>query len=209
MLKASISLFMVAGTLAVKGHAQTIPVDADIIFSAPGNGETAQMLFLSVRINGQEREGSFLFARFGPLLFGRKADLERWRLNVGATKPVIIQGQEFVALGDIEGVKISIQEESQTALLEVSANRFNPDELKAPTLARPTPSAFSAFLNYDVMLQQESRFETSALIETGISDDWGLFSNSLLIETGRGSGATRLDTYFLRDVPGGLERAVV
>lgn len=198
---------LMASCVANSGHGQSLPVDADIIFTALAPGETDEMLFLDVEINGRERARNVKFAKRGPQLYGRKEDLEGWRISLGNTHPVIIDGELYVTIGSLDHVQSEIDEQRQVLILKAAGRAFKKEDLQAQNLAKPTQGTFSAFLNYDMSLQYDDHVEASAYTEMGISDNWGVATNSMVLDTRSDRvNATRLETYLLHDNPNALTR---
>ena len=188
-----------------------LPFDPAIFAAELPDHVLQEQLFLNVEINGRDTGHSFLFIRRGPLFYGRASDLTGWRVNPGDAPRIMVDGEEFVAIPAISGVAGEMDEPRQTLRLTVSGAAFrNVTRQVQQQPTTPTPSIFSAFLNYDLAFEARKNVAATAFVEGGISDDWGLVANTMTLDHRSGhTKATRLDSYFLRDSPDRLTRLIV
>lgn len=169
------------------------------------------MLLVSVSINGQPQPDTYLVARRGNGFFVRADDLAAWRLRRPPVDPILLDGERFVPLAAIGGVTAAFDELQQALTLTVPSAAFLANRLSAAqALPQPTDSAFAAFFNYNLSFEYADKARVGAFVEAGMSDDWGVVSNSMLLGNGTVYGrATRLDSYYMRDDPVNLTRLVV
>ncbi len=182
----------------------------------PGlSADEAQPVILDVRINGQAPEAvGHILRRGTQLLFGRP-DLEAWRLVVPASPVLQRDGIEYHDLNKLPGVRVVLEESSQTALIYAPSEAFVPSRIQAPARPRAplSDAAFGLFLNYDVALQNDRRGNTvSSYFDAAASGDWGGLASSLIAgQTAFGNDrrTTRLDTAWRIDAPDRLTRLTV
>lgn len=180
--------------------------------SQPATSDPAPaMLLVSVTINGQTQPDTYLIARRGDAFFVRLDDLAAWRLRPPPIDPVQLDGDRFVPLAAIGGVTAAFDELQQALKLTAPFGAFLASRVSAAqALPQPTDSAFAAFFNYNLSFEYADKARVGAFVETGMSDDWGVISNSMLLGNGTVYGrATRLDSYYMRDDPVSLTRLVV
>ncbi|MBC7985519.1 MAG: fimbrial biogenesis outer membrane usher protein [Sphingomonadaceae bacterium] len=169
------------------------------------------MIFVEVAINEAASAGEFMVARRGGGWLMRAEDLRALRIDIARAYRAEIEGESYVDLTRLEGVRVFFDEARQRLALTIDPERFEAMSLSAPaTAARPTQGAFTAFVNYDVNLQYSERLAALGFIEMGASGGWGLLTSTATVQAGGGgSGVTRLDTTYIRDFPGGPTRLAV
>lgn len=179
--------------------------------AGPCTSAGSEVMIVEISINGSIREGQHVVARSGDCFWVRSADLDRWRIDRTDIAPQTIEGEQMVPLSAMPGVTAVLDTALQRLDLSVPSDRFTAQRLSsAPARVRPTPSAFSAFLNYDVSLEVDDRLIGGAFLEAGVSDDWGLVTSTMTVgQTGTTKRVTRLDSYYLHDFPESLTRLVV
>jgi outer membrane usher protein len=182
---------------------------------SPYSAEDAQPVILDVRINGQPQEAMRPMRRRGAqLLFGR-TDLEAWHLLVPVGPAAQIGGIDYYDLRDAAGVRVTLDERTQTVNLQVPPEAFAAGTAQARTAARMplSPAALGAFLNYDVALQRDRQGpRASGYFDAAVSGTWGVMASNVVVgqsSFGGGHGATRLDTYYRYDDPERLTRLTV
>jgi outer membrane usher protein len=187
-------------------HAQT---------AAPNPAEETQPVILDVRINGQPQEAMRPIRRRGTqLLFGRP-DLEAWQLLIPAAPTARIDGLDYYDLRSIAGLKVTLDERTQTANLQVPPEAFTAGAKEARTAPRVplSEAALGAFLNYDVALQHDRQgTRASGYFDAAASGAWGVMASNFVVgqsSLGGAHGATRLDTYYRYDDPERLTRLTV
>jgi outer membrane usher protein len=169
------------------------------------------MLLVSVSINGQPQPDTYLVARRGDAFFVRIDDLTTWRLRLPSVDPILLDGERFAPLASVGGVAVAFDELQQSLKLIAPPAAFLANRVTAAqALPQPTDSAFAAFFNYNLSIDYVDKMRVGAFVETGMSDDWGVVSNSMLLGNGTVYGrATRLDSYYMRDDPVNLTRLVI
>lgn len=172
---------------------------------------TAEPLLLGIEINGRVRADASIVIRREGRLYLRTADLCAWRIKTDGLKTLDLEGEPRVATNDLAGASAVIDESRQVLALTLPAEAFQTTVLGAETpRTQVSPSALTAFVNYDVALQDLERLNAaSAYVETGVSDDWGLALNTFTIDTTARRNVVRLDSFLVRDNPDRLTRLVV
>lgn len=177
-----------------------------------GASKTDDSLLLDVAINGLGLDKPKIFLRRNGVLHVPLMALKEWRVRPPDLPPIEANGQIFVPLAALPGLRFRIDEAKQILILTIPTNLFEPNSLsavtQAPTLSETVPAAF---LNYDLSFERNPESTTAAaFLAMGVSDDWGLISNTMTVGLGAGRpGAIRLDSYYLRDNPGGLTRLII
>lgn len=209
LLNAALGLLCSALT---PGLARAQPPAADAL-DAGGDGQrnATELVLLAVSLNGDSDDRTFLFARRGDGFLVPTDALTALRIRQPGIPPVTIEGQAFVPLSSLPGVTARFDAESQRMLFTVPAEGFESTSISVSGRPpAPSESSFGAFVNYDLSLQHDHSLSASGYLETGLSDDWGLITNTMLLGQSSGSkSATRLDTYFLHDDPDHMTRLVI
>ena len=201
-----------AGVLCVLAEphaARARPFDTPVEDPAPPAPDG--MMLVEILINGDVADGQYLVLRRDGQFYLRMSDLANWRIRAPAIAPIHVEGDDFVPLSALPGATASFDSPQQRLALSVPATLFAGRAVSAaaPRIT-PTASALAAFLNYDVALQVDHGASGTAFLEAGVSDDWGLIASTATVGSGAGpTGATRLDTYFMRDNPDTLTRLVI
>ncbi|WP_167481235.1 fimbria/pilus outer membrane usher protein [Acidovorax cavernicola] len=195
--------------------AQTAPATA-----TPGASDALAPAILDVRINGQSQPAPRPLLRRGAQWLVAEPDLEAWRLVKPAAPALHREGTDYYDLQALPGAQLRLDESTQSLELTVPAEAFASGPPQAAVSDRPplSPSAFGAFLNYDLALQHDrDGTRLSGYFDAAASGEWGLVGTSFV--TGQsafggssgngGRGTTRLDSYFRRDDPVRLTRLTV
>ncbi|WP_162248697.1 fimbria/pilus outer membrane usher protein [Variovorax sp. Root473] len=169
---------------------------------------------LEVRINGQSQSSPRPLLRRGAQWLAAASDLEAWRLVKPATPALHREGSDYYDLRALPGAQVRLDEGTQSLELTVPAEAFASGTVQANASDRPplSPSAFGAFLNYDLALQHDREgTRASGYFDAAASGEWGLAGTSFVVGQSAfgGRGATRLDSYFRRDDPARLTRLTV
>jgi len=172
-----------------------------------------QPLILDVWLNGQPQDATRPVLRHDGRLLFTTPDLQAWRLTVPATPTLRRDGIDYHDLGALAGVRVTLDEASQTARIEAPPDAFamTATRAPAPTRAPLSASAFGTFLNYDVALQHDRRgTAASGYFDAAASGAWGVAATSFVAGQSAFSndrrGATRLDTTWRYDDPERLTR---
>lgn len=185
---------------------------------AQSRAEAAEeLLYAEVSINEAASAGAFMVARRGGGFLMRAEDLRALRIDIARAGHATIEGEDYVDLARIEGIRVAFDAARQRLALTIDAESFEEHNLSpTTTVIRPTQGAFVMFVNYDISVQHNRRTSASGFVEAGVSGDWGLVTSTAVVEAGSGEGGgsggggvTRLDTAYVRDFPGGPTRLVV
>jgi len=177
-----------------------------------GVSQTDDSLLLDVAINGLRQDKPKIFLRRNGVLHVPLTALKEWHIRPPELPSIEASGQIFVSLAALPGLRFRIDDAQQILILTIPTNLFEPNELsavaQAPTLSETVPAGF---INYDLSIERSRGGTTAAaFLAIGASDDWGLISNTMTVGHGAGRpGAIRLDSYYLRDNPGGLTRLMI
>jgi len=174
------------------------------------------LLSMTVIVNGSEA-GTWLFVEQAGVLYVQREALDDWRVIVNKTaQPIDFRGQPFWPLDAVSGYKAKIDFANQSIELLFAPQSFATTRLdngvpKSPVVSPVLPSAF---LNYDVSYNRldlraaPSTENLSALAEVGLSNNWGVLTNSLSARNltrdeglGQKSQLIRLETTFSKDFP--------
>lgn len=199
----------VVASCGIASAQDSAPTTGAIATTADATAPT--MMLASVTLNGRLLPGDYLLARRAGAFLVRVKDLAAWRMRPPTGTAMMIDGDAFVALSSLGGVAAAFDEPSQALLLTVSPEAFEATSVApASTVAAPSDNILAAFLNYDISAEYAGKARLGAFVEAGLSDDWGVVSNSMLLGNGTVYGrATRLDSYYLRDDPINLTRLVI
>ena len=178
--------------------------------------EPSRLLSLEVAVNGQ-KTGTWLLLEQDDKLYAPSDAFEEWRVQLDpATQSVSHKGQNYWPLDTVTGYqgKLNVAEQSLDVLFSpsvFSATRLTEEANKKPVLSAVLPSAF---FNYDLNyarseLRAAPAIEDLGMLgEVGISNAWGLLTNSFSVRNltrsatpGEPSRFTRLETTFTRDFP--------
>lgn len=171
-----------------------------------------QLRIIDVRINGQMMEATRPVLRRGTRILFETSELAAWQLVVPAAPGESLNGNAYHDLLALPGVRIGLDEASQTVNLDVPPEGFLGGLAKSRPSARMpvSESVFGAFLNYDAVLQTDQRGSTaSGYFDAAVSTQWGLGVASFVAgqaALGGASPAIRLDTYYRFDDPNALTR---
>ncbi len=162
-----------------------------ILFPCPARA-LDQTLLLEVELNGHSigKIGEFLM-RDGTLLIRRDelADLglRGPRVLVRRGSVAIPHSEDLIALADLPGLSLRIDQKTQTAYLTASNERLLPKRLQVDAEERPLPdprsieSGKGATVNYDVIgTQMGQQSGASGLFDLRIFSPWGIASTGLL-----------------------------
>lgn len=165
-----------------------------------------QETFLSVRINGEIiADNSILLQQRDMKLLVNVTDLENWRINYQADDPVLFQGQRYILLNNIQGLRYTLDSSTLTLDIDMPVSNFHQTTLfQRPQNLHPQGSA-GAFLNYDI------RFSIGDKAKAKLNSFWelmlfkpqalGIFRNTLDVQDMSGQAkVTRLETTWSKDL---------
>ena len=134
-----------------------------------------------------------------------ETDFDRLRLRLPPTPPYLYEGRRFFDLRAIKGLRISIDESLQRAVISPPPGQLDTTRLSAAERHTPdiTPASPGAFLNYQLSAQQINGQNTGgAFAELGVFAGAGVLTNSAVARYGDGfNQLIRLDTTYTRDFP--------
>jgi outer membrane usher protein len=179
--------------------------------------ELRQLLSLEVVVNGQ-KTGTWLLLEQDAKLYAPHDAFEEWRVQLNPdTQSVSYKGQNYWPLDTVPGYqgKFNAAEQSLDVLFSpsvFSSTRLTQEANKKPVLSAVLPSAF---FNYDLNYARSELRAAPTIVdlgmlgEVGISNGWGLLTNSFSARNltrsavlGAPSRLTRLETTFTRDFSG-------
>jgi outer membrane usher protein len=168
------------------------------------------LIYAEVVLNGLPA-GTFLLVRRDGGFLMRPDALRDLAIATPTGVVVRIDTEDFVSLSTLPGAVVRFDEARQELLLDVGAENFAATRLSPNASAvRASPGARALFVNYDLNIEADRQLVAGGIVETGISDNWGLAVNTVTVgRAATGSGVTRLDTFFVRDNPANLTRLVV
>jgi outer membrane usher protein len=171
-------------------------------------GAKPQAGFYEIYVNEQDMGASVVLVDTdGGFLFDVQ-DLDAWRLTSTAKaglKTVSYEGKRYVKIAGSHGIAVN-EDAAASAIHIVSApTAFAPTVLHViqTTSARPTPSSYGAFLNYNLSAVSSARqVQTAALLEANAFGPIGTASSSFIVNShSAGTSFVRLDSYFEKDNP--------
>ncbi len=184
--------------LSARAHARAV--------GGPAENGLAQM-WLAVVLNGQPVSQAALVLRAsdGRLLVSRP-DLRRWRFRIPAAARLRHEGEDYLPLDAIPGLRYRVDEPSQTLIMQASPSVFMPVTIRGTqaTFETPSPSPPGAFLNYDLAATRSAAgTEESALLEPSLFGRYGsLLADFLASDSSAvGERVVRLDTTWTHDQP--------
>ena len=188
------------------------------VYSSPSLAATelSRLLSLEVVVNGQ-KTGTWLLLEQDDKLYAPNDAFEEWRVQRDpVTQSVSYKGQNYWPLNAVTGYqgKLNVAEQSLDVLFSpsvFSATRLTQEANKKPVASAVLPSAF---FNYDLNYARSELRAAPTIVdlgmlgELGISNRWGLLTNSFSVRNltrstalGVPSRFTRLETTFTRDFP--------
>lgn len=176
----------------------------------------AEPLLLAVRVNGVEGDDSLRVLRIGNRIAVDRNDWTALHLRPFAGKPVRFEGQDYLPLDGLPGLRSRVDGASQTLVIDASAAAFAGVVLTMDANASVpvVPAANGAYGNYDVELQRtvdggdpRARYSASLQLDVGVSAFGGaLTSGAVVADDGIHRRGTRLDTTWTQDDPKQMAR---
>jgi len=165
---------------------------------------------LAVSINGDEVSSGAVLLREGDGTYALDLeDAQAWRLVLPVRAQQTYQGQIFVALRALAGIKVSYNEILQRLELVIAPRYFAMTAVD-PSTEAPASAAIARgmFLNYDFLGQNYSNQPgvlTDTILNPGVSIGRGVLNADFLGQTGNdgdvGPGLRRLATTWQQDNP--------
>jgi outer membrane usher protein len=170
----------------------------------------ASQMWLDARVNGVKfTEANRYLSTADGKLFAPASALAQWRVRVPQAEVRTIDGQAYVPLDAIAGLRHSIDDASQQLIVEANPGAFVANTMpgiEAPPIAL-SPIAPGAFLNYDAHAMAQSGADSlSGLVECGVFNGFGVGSTAFLgMRSSSQDRVVRLDTTWIRDLPDRME----
>jgi outer membrane usher protein len=168
---------------------------------------------LEVRINGLLADPGAVvrFLADGSVLVPAE-DARRWRLSFDDSLLVVNEGQRFLPLAAVPGIRPELDGPRSLLMLFVDPSALAATTLAMPGDAAPRPDdvGFGAFVNYDLLVQR-STVDTSngAQLRFGVFNGFGLLTSEHSFARGERDIALRLMTALRKDFPDRLDTLVV
>lgn len=173
------------------------------------------MLPLEITVNGAQ-VGSWVLLERGGTLYAPADAFDEWRVNRRPTAvPFTHLGQQWYTLSSVPGFDAQLNFANQSLDLKFQPKAFALTRLAQPVSERPrlTPSSLGVFANYDISYTRSalrgagSTQDLGALMELGVSNDWGVFTSTYAARSLTSSdplaprSVRRLESTFTRDLP--------
>lgn len=176
-----------------------------------------QELVLAVTVNGAPMPAAIMLNEPSVGILVRQADLSRWRFasTDAPTTSVMHEGQPWLPLRLMTGLRYRIDAATQTIHIERGAEHFLPTAIQAQraTFIVPPPAPVGGFVNYDVTATSDGgRNSAGGLLEAVAFGPIGSFDTSVLARStssttsgnSAGHGVVRLGSTWTRDQPAEL-----
>ena len=173
----------------------------------------AEEQLLAVVLNGYDTGAVLLVEEEGGRLLAPVHELSDLRIRTEGLPREDRAGRPYAVLSGAPGITTAIDRAGQRLLLTLDDGVRSRQTIGAPggTLgggAAPSRQVLSAFVDYDVVTEAyRGRRSTGALVDAGVSDEWGVLATSALYRSG--ARMVRLDTAFVHDDPDGPTRYLV
>jgi outer membrane usher protein len=174
----------------------------------------AETLLLDLTVNGQKRPGIAKAEQDGAVLLLASSAWTEAGLAPGATPATLSDGTPAFALESVPGLTYSLDRGSLGLEIQAPATAFvgstlGPSRVAAVPTGLPAPGAL---VNYDVSVTRPAVGQASVagVLEAVASGAGGsLVASGLYTDNAAGRAFTRLDTTWLKDMPGRMETLVV
>jgi outer membrane usher protein len=172
--------------------------------TAPPTAGDAEIVYLAVRINGQQLDKpSRLLRTQNGQLYALAEDFRRWRLQLPSHSLEYLGNVYYpIAAPDL---KYHVDESTQELIIEASPRAFptthvGARQVSTPLTASPAPGAF---LNYDLYARTGHDIDqTNGLLELGVFGRSGVGTNTVLEQITNGHfSQTRLETTWTVNQP--------
>ncbi|WP_375197338.1 fimbria/pilus outer membrane usher protein [Sphingobium sp.] len=160
---------------------------------------------VGVIINGSPVSEPCLIVINEGQLFIRRDMPDQWGLRLPSGRPQIsVDGEEFAALDDLPGLSAKLDNMGTTLLIDAAPSLFSATHVGGSQRSLPVMEAAPVqYVGYDLSMSRwDGQWAASAVLDAGMSGDWGVLGTTALVQAGAGSrGAARLDSNFIRDFP--------
>jgi outer membrane usher protein len=164
-------------------------------------------------VNGS-KVGTWPFVERQGQLYVSKDAFEEWRVQLpSGTQSINVRGVDYWPLAAVPGYTFKVNYSSQIAEITFAPEAFYTTKFTSELSSiKTSPVLPSAFVNYDLNLdtsrarQQSVQNNLGALLELGVSNDWGVLTSShvgrnLNHSSASDAGWVRLESTFTRHMP--------
>ena len=137
-----------------------------LLFPNPSYSQTATSvtttsfspMILDVTLNDQNLQQAALFFKNGDELYVRQSDIQKWRMFIPKTPPIIYLSEAFYPLSDFVGTTYTINQQQETINIMFPAMYFKHSDYTPITenLVTPKRPIPGAYFDYDVVGQNAS-----------------------------------------------------
>lgn len=178
----------------------------------PAPAAELQETLLAIVVNGEPMPATLLLQRPDGGILARTSDLARWRFAASDATPVVHDGQSYLPLDALPGVRFHIDPATQTLHIDTTAKNFISTVVSSGTrrYSTPPPAPLGGYFNYDLSVLSADR-QTSAggIFEAVGFGPWGTLYGNAVARSATGSagsggaagGVLRLDTTWTLDRP--------
>ena len=208
-----------AATFAAAALVGCAPAHAadDVVAQLFAGHAARQVVVLDAIVNGRAMGTVFAVSERGEVVAIDAAALRAWRVTPTSDAKIEIDGRPFVAVSDLVGAKINVDQRAQRLLVELPPQMFAASELQFPAGARPvlSPVVPAGVFNYTLFgYTSKASSYGSGFFEAGISGAPGSLIATASANTAAPAGETtqqfvRFDTTYRRDDPSGLRTLLV
>lgn len=166
----------------------------------------------SLTLNGLRLDEPTLVVASEDGLFILRASLVKLGLRIPPAAVIALDGERFVRVASVPGLSVVGDLDCEELRLAAPAEAFFRTRYPRPARTGPlplSPIVPAAFLGYDLTLAGDGKgARLGGLLDAGLSGAWGVASTTALLRPGK-LGPVRLETRFLRDLPGQHLRMIV
>jgi outer membrane usher protein len=174
-------------------------------------------MVLAATLNGEPKtEPAFFVKRADATLLIDEATLIRWRVLYPMTERIVLDGQAYVPVAAVAGMKVEVNEAQQTATVTLPAQSFQSESVPFEMAPQPAPitPGWGGFLNYNLFAQNAGSTTTAAgIFEPVVFGPYGVGSTLIGANSANSVGTThkvvRFDTTWRADNPENLATLVL
>ncbi len=164
--------------------------------------DAAMPMPVDIVLNGRETQRAGLIVVSGERIFVRIADLRDLGLVTEFGEDLAWDGDAFSDIAQQPGLSARLAPDGTTLMLQADARHlprtYLPLHESPIAVARAVPVAF---IDYDLNFSDQRGYSrASAVMEAGVSGEWGVISTGAIADTGQ-KRPVRLDTTYVRDFP--------
>lgn len=160
---------------------------------------------LAISINGIDQGEPLWVLRDGGGIYLPRPALAAWRLKPGAARTILFEGTSYVAIREVPGVVVEIDEVGQSLRLTVAPASFDGAQIQVAddSPGAMTRSGLGGFLNYELMGQMsDGRARVNGAFELGVFSGSGTGSTTFIGRLDdRAPKLVRLETNWTIDDP--------